>query len=128
MMIRRSTLIWSALAVGVGIALHFVKHEVHDLEERLSAVDRDIAQHRETIRVLQAEWAYLNRPERLEELGGRLLNLEPVSSEQVITLGGLERMTGEAAIARLNGREEAAMGAKGTGWIKAIMADLEKER
>ncbi|MDO5604258.1 MAG: cell division protein FtsL [Paracoccus sp. (in: a-proteobacteria)] len=53
----------------------------------MGAVQREIAGLREELVVLRAEWAYLNRPERLRELvalnAGRL-NLAPISADQFV--------------------------------------------
>lgn len=89
-MIRRSTLMWTAMAVLVGTGLFLVKHRVQALEDRLAALNHDIAEDREAIHVLNAEWAYLNRPERLEDLGRRLLGYEPAPAAQMARLDDLE--------------------------------------
>lgn len=125
MMIRRSTLIWSALAVGVGIGLYFAKHEVRDLEERLEVLHGAISQQRENIHVLEAEWAYLNRPERLAELGSRLLELQPVAASRIVTLDAFPPAPA-AAPARPDNRKMPATAGDRRSWARAIMAELER--
>lgn len=127
-MIRRSTVIWSALAIGVGVGLFFVKHEVQALEERLVAVNRDIAEHRETIHVLEAEWSHLTRPERLEDLGQRLLRLEPVAHDQTIDLSELDERLAEIEARRISESTGPAFKKNGKTSVKAVLADLEKRR
>ncbi len=51
---------------------------------RVQQLQRDIGGQRETLAILKAEWAYLNRPERLRELAIMnfdQLELLPLSSE-----------------------------------------------
>lgn len=51
--------------------------ENYDTRQALNGVDdlqRRIGSERETLAILRAEWAYLNRPERLRDLAG--LNFE----------------------------------------------------
>jgi len=89
-MIRRSTLMWTLAAVAVGAGLFVVKHRVQELEDRLAELNRAIAEDREAIHVLNAEWSYLNRPERLEDLGRRLLGLQPAEAARMVRMDGLD--------------------------------------
>ena len=53
--------------------------------DQMQSVQREIAGLRETLGVLRAEWAYLNRPERLRQLvdmNFERLRLAPVQSNQ----------------------------------------------
>jgi hypothetical protein len=84
---RRSTLIWAVLCTAAVIGLFVIKHEVQVLEERLQAYNAEIISDQEAMQVLQAEWAYLNQPSRLEALSTRLLGMEPPASGQTLTFG-----------------------------------------
>lgn len=81
-MIRRSTLLWLIAAILVGCGLYQLKYEVQAKEERLARLNRQIQQEQEAIHVLAAEWAFLNRPDRLAELSKRHLELTPVEPAQ----------------------------------------------
>ncbi|AUM73230.1 cell division protein FtsL [Paracoccus jeotgali] len=62
-------------------------YRTQDALSEMEAVQRDIAGLREELFVLRAEWAYLNRPERLRELVGlnaERLNLNPITGEQFV--------------------------------------------
>jgi len=85
-MTNRATLLWMLLAVAAGLGLFVLKYEVQAMEERLVAINRQTLQDLESIHVLKAEWNYLNRPARLEELAGRLLSLEPVTAAQSVSI------------------------------------------
>lgn len=60
-----------------------VNYRTQDAMNRVSALQQEISVERETISVLRAEWAYLNRPERLLALSEeyftdlRLMPLHP---------------------------------------------------
>jgi hypothetical protein len=81
-MIRRSTLLWLLAAILVGSGLYQLKYEVQAKEERLARLNRQIQQEQEAIHVLHAEWAFLNRPDRLADLANRHLEMTPVAPAQ----------------------------------------------
>ncbi len=83
-MIKRATLIWMFLATAAGIGLFVLKYEVKSMEGQLAAIHGKTVDNLEAVHVLKAEWSYLNQPARLEDLGRRLLNLEPVKASQTI--------------------------------------------
>lgn len=88
-MIKRGTLVWMALAIAAGIGLFLLKYEVSAMEDRLAQIQRDTKSDLAAIHVLRAEWSYLNQPARLDDLGRRLLLLEPVSSNQSVTVNDI---------------------------------------
>jgi cell division protein FtsL len=79
----RGTLFWIALVAAVGFGLFHVKYKVQALEEEMARLNSGIVHEQEQLHVLRAEWAYLNRPERLEDLNRRLLGLGPMSPAQI---------------------------------------------
>lgn len=93
---RRSTLLWSVLAISVVIGLFVVKHRVQTLEDRLHALNAEIITDRDAIQVMQAEWSYLNQPARLEALSKRLLGMDaPVAAQTVSMQELLEKSAPE---------------------------------
>ncbi len=83
-MIRLGVLMWVWLIAGAAGVLFHVSYDVTALEEDLSALNRDIVREQEAIRVLRAEWSYLNQPERLRNLARELTSLVPITPGQVI--------------------------------------------
>ena len=86
---RRSTIIWFLIATCVGVALFLLKYEVQNKEDQLAALHRGILADQEAIHVLEAEWSYLKRPDRLEALVRRHRNLVPMEERR---LGALEAL------------------------------------
>jgi len=90
-MIRRQTLRGIALlallvATLVGAVLFYVKYQVSQQRERLSMVNKQIIEANESIHVLDAEWSYLNQPERLKNLNNKHGKLEPVNILQLASV------------------------------------------
>ena len=81
-MISRATSVWLALALGVGFGLFQLKYQVQGLEDKLARLNRQILESEEAIHVLNAEWSYLNRPERIEGLARKYLALQPTAGKQ----------------------------------------------
>ena len=76
--------IWLLGAAITGTGLYGIAYEVEQMEKELSALEQEIVDERETIHVLEAEWAYLARPERIETLSGRYLpRMQSLTAERM---------------------------------------------
>ena len=94
---RPTTIMWLVLAVIASTALFVLKYQVQALEERLAGLHLQIMAEQEAVHVLKAEWAYINRPERLEDLAARLIGLAPIQVNQYATIGELPMAPVESA-------------------------------
>ena len=84
-MIRLGTLFWLVLVSATGFAMFGVKYQVQALEDELARTNRATVAEEHEIRVLEAEWAYLTRPETLEAMNRQFLSLGPISTKQLHT-------------------------------------------
>ena len=84
LVIRLTSLTALLLALGTGILLFWVSQQVQQVEREHKQLMVSNLQEEESIRVLRAEWDYLNRPERLEELSTKYLNMAPASAETLV--------------------------------------------
>ncbi len=75
----------SALVIVSGAMLMDVSHHVQRAERDIKRLDREIAREEESIRVLKAEWAYLNNPVRLEALAAGYVDLISPEAAQLIS-------------------------------------------
>lgn len=93
------------LAVGVNLAKTFAGKE----RTEIGRVERDISKEKVRIRVLEAEVAHLEQPERLERLSRAYLAMEPVQAKQEAAPDGVIAVAQQGA----NGgaRAQAAGGA-----------------
>lgn len=103
---RKTTLLWLCLAVVCGALLFKNSQQVTDGRARLASLEQKIRKEDESIRVLQAEWSYLNQPERLEKLTRQYLDLAPMQGRQFVKAQDLPvRMAPEEAVSAVS-REE----------------------
>ncbi len=90
---RRSPLIWTLLGVAAVSGVFLVKERVQRLENRLHSVQQEIATGRTAIKMLDAEWSYLNRPDRIEAMIQDHLGMAPASSSQYVRLDTFVKRT-----------------------------------
>jgi cell division protein FtsL len=86
----RGTSIAIVVLIGlIGIGLFHLTHEVRELEQELARLNHDILAEQEATHVLKAEWSYLTRPDRLEELNERHLHLGDMDGARVLRISDL---------------------------------------
>lgn len=88
-MTKLLALLWIIAIAGLAGVLFQVKYEVQGLEQELAGVQHGIVKDKEAIHVLEAEWSYLNQPERIAELSRRYLELQPVTAQQIASIVAL---------------------------------------
>lgn len=67
----------------LAIGLYLVKYTVQDVQRNVTSLKTQLANEKESLHLLNAEWAYLNRPDRLRQLADRHLDLVPIDSRQI---------------------------------------------
>ncbi|MEE8295260.1 MAG: hypothetical protein V3R64_06070 [Sphingomonadales bacterium] len=65
--------------------LFYMKFMVEEKEQHLSTMKAEYLADQKALRVLKAEWAYLNSPEYLQTMAEKYLMLKPLGSKQVVT-------------------------------------------
>ena len=84
-MIRLASVFWLLLVSAAALATFAVKYEVQALDAQLADIRRATAAESRELRVLDAEWAYLNRPDMLAAMNQRFLSLAPITRKQLQT-------------------------------------------
>ncbi len=82
---RFTTILAAILVIGLGYWAYHQTIQTHVTLREVDRLQRDIANERERLGVLRAEWAYLNRPDRLRELASfnfDRLGLLPLAPDQ----------------------------------------------
>ena len=85
----RFAVTWMFVVTCAALAVFYVSQTVEQLESKLAVQQQTILQHQEAIHVLEAEWSYLNRPERISLLAERFLALAPLSADHVVGIKDL---------------------------------------
>ncbi|AIL64428.1 hypothetical protein NOVO_00065 [Rickettsiales bacterium Ac37b] len=82
-MIRLTLAFTIFILSGSVLGLFYIKYQVQNLNKDLNELNKQYTQEQESVRVLKAEWSYLNQPERLKELSKKYLNLDKMKLAQV---------------------------------------------
>lgn len=84
---KRVIVRYVALFAGVafcGALLLHTSQTVQRKEVKLAALQSELVRERKMIEVLEAEWAHLNSPYRLEKLAQDYLHMVPPSAQQIM--------------------------------------------
>jgi hypothetical protein len=80
---RLSNVLWAMVIVVALFMLYKVKYQVLALKQEVAATAQELRQEQDALRVVSAEWAYLNRPQRLQQLAAKYLASTDVTVNQI---------------------------------------------
>ncbi|MBL8788961.1 MAG: hypothetical protein JNM45_00590 [Rhizobiales bacterium] len=72
-----------------GYTLYGLEHSTRSEERKIAATKRKIDDAREAIKLLNAEWSSLTRPERIQKLAEQSLSLQPTRAQQFVSVEDL---------------------------------------
>lgn len=78
--------------VALAFALYWAKAEAQAVREQVIQLQDDVEAQRRQVRTLEAELAFIERPDRLEEAATAQLNLVPISADRIATLDQLDQV------------------------------------
>ena len=113
----RFAVTWLFVVTCAALAVFYVSQTVEGLERELALQQQTILKQQEAIHVLEAEWSYLNRPERISVLAERFLALAPLSADHVVSIKDLPQRLepgDENAVPGLPQAEGQSLSAKAT--------------
>ena len=83
MSLRIFALVYMACFAAASMGLYLVKYSVQNIQHDVAALKDNVNREKESLHLLNAEWAYLNRPERLHRHADRHLDLVPLDSRRI---------------------------------------------
>ena len=90
-MIRPFTCLCLAAAAGSGLYLYTAKHDAQMLERDIGRITHQAQENRARAAMLRAEYDRLGDPDRLRELAGQVLTLQPTDPRQFSSMVELEQ-------------------------------------
>ena len=85
----RLILLSALILFGLGTTLYQVKTSIDDRQDFLRSLELSIANTKRDIAVLEAEWAYLSRPDRVMTLSNDLLQMSPIGQDRILPLNAI---------------------------------------
>ena len=70
--------------IGSALYAYSIKYETIFYSEQIVKIRHDIDREHDAIAVLEAEWAHLIRPERIQALADKHLDLQPQALNQIV--------------------------------------------
>ena len=82
----RIIILTAIVLASLGTTLYQVKTGIDERQAELRRLQAEIATTQRDIAVLEAEWAFLSRPDRVMNLSSSLLDMEPISRDRILPL------------------------------------------
>lgn len=84
--------------VGLLFLTFQLSYQVQHVETTIASKNHQLKQEMQAMHVLEAEWAYITRPERLRELAARYTSLKPAGRSELISLASLPATAEQAHV------------------------------
>ncbi len=88
--------LWFVVGVLI-LGLYLMKYDVQSLREDNAMLRHNITAEKQSLEVLEAEWGYLNRPARLQEMAGQHLQSVAMSPQRMISFADLPKRPRDVA-------------------------------
>ena len=85
----RIIIMTAIVLVSLGTTLYQVKTGIDERPAELRRLQSNIATTQREIALLEAEWAFLSRPDRVMNLSASLLDMKPISRDRILPLDAI---------------------------------------
>jgi cell division protein FtsL len=83
-MLRFLNIVAILALIGSAVYAYSIKYQTSYRAEQIAKTTIEIKTERDAVAVLRAEWAFLTRPERIQQLADKHLDLQPTRVEQIV--------------------------------------------
>ena len=83
-MLRFLNVIAIVALFGSAVYAYSIKYQTSFRAEQILKMKHEVKAERDAIAVLRAEWSFLSRPERLQQLSDRYLDLQTLTVGQIV--------------------------------------------
>jgi cell division protein FtsL len=75
--------------IGSAVYAYTIKYQTILRAEQITKLQHKVKAEQDAIAVLRAEWSFLTRPERVQQLADQYLDLEPLGVAKIVTAQSL---------------------------------------
>jgi hypothetical protein len=79
--------------IGSAVYAYSIKYQTSFYAEQILEMKHEVRAERDAIAALRAEWSFLTRPERLQRLSDRYLDLQQLSVGQIVAASAIPDKT-----------------------------------
>ncbi|HET6376655.1 MAG TPA: hypothetical protein VFF88_11460 [Methylocella sp.] len=83
-MVRILNILAVASLLGSAIYAYSIKYSTIFQAEKIMKLQHEIRREQDQLGMLRAEWAHLTRPERIQALASKFLDLQPMALSQIV--------------------------------------------
>lgn len=88
-MLRFLNVVAIVALMGSAVYAYSIKYHTILRAEQIAKMKHEAKAERDAIAVLRAEWSFLTRPERVQQLADKYLDLQPLTVSQIVTAQSL---------------------------------------
>ena len=88
-MLRFLNIVAILALVGSSVYAYTIKYQTSFRAEQITKTKLEIKAERDAVAVLRAEWSFMTRPERLQQLADKYLDLKQLTIGQIVTAQAL---------------------------------------
>ncbi len=92
-MVRFLNLLAVLALIGSAIYAYSIKYQTIFHAERIVKLKHEIKAEQDELATLRAEWSHLTRPERIQALADKFLDLQPTGLRQIVSADALPART-----------------------------------
>jgi hypothetical protein len=88
-MLRFFNIVAILALIGSAVYAYSIKYQTSFQAEQILKMKHEIKAEQDAIAVLRAEWSFLTRPERLQQLSDRYLDLQQLTVGQIVAASSI---------------------------------------
>jgi cell division protein FtsL len=88
-MLRFLNIVAILALIGSAVYAYTIKYQTILRAEQITKLKHKVKAEQDAIAVLRAEWSFITRPERVQELSDKYLDLEPLDVRRIVTAQSL---------------------------------------